>query len=138
MKKMFSVLMIPVLLLAFGCKKENKTVNEVSDISGSSWRLTLFSDKNQDETAMFNGYIFVFEKSGKLLATKNDATQEGTWREDRIANKLVIDLGRPEAPNLPLGELTDEWVITAISSSIINLADENVDAGKLVEFRIND
>ena len=63
--------------------------------------------------------------------------KEGNWSESTSSQRLVIDLGAKTDANKPLGELTDDWVITSKTATKINLTDDNAASNELLEFTKN-
>lgn len=136
-----------VILLAFtmavsaACTKSDNsgTINNVSPIiTTGTWRVSLFSERGTDETSDFSGYTFTFQSDGKLLVQKGGSTvKQGTWSENNSSGKLIIDLGLKDNTNKPLGELTDDWILTAKSDTKISLTDDNASRNELLEFSKN-
>ena len=75
--------------------------------------------------------------NGKVLAAKNGVIKEGNWSESPSSQRLVIDLGIKSDANKPLGELSDDWVITSKTETKINLTDDNASSNELLEFTKN-
>jgi hypothetical protein len=136
MKKMF--VFVSLCSIAFaGCTKEDSPASVADAVTTGTWRVTHFSERSNNETDDFNGYTFTFQSNGKVLAAKGGVIKEGNWSESTSSQKLVIDLGAKSDANKPLGELTDDWVITSRTATKINLTDDNSTSNELLEFTKN-
>ena len=132
--------LICVAAILFACvKRDNNNSNNGNTndaaVTTGTWRVSLFSERGQDETGDFAGYTFTFKSDGKLTAAKNGASKEGTW--SITGNRFNIDLGIKSDNNKPLGELTDDWVIVVKNDTKISLKDDNVTSNEILEFSKN-
>ena len=109
-RKIFSAILAASLLIT-ACSRNSddtpssnsaQTAGQIASTAGS-WRVTLFVDSGNNETADFAGYSFVFNSNGTITATKNGVNQNGTWTVDASSNKFIIDLGPKIDSNKPLG-----------------------------------
>jgi hypothetical protein len=127
--------------ILFACVKQenNNNNNNVNTndttVTTGTWRVSLFSERGQDETGDFSGYTFAFKNDGKLTAAKNGSSKEGSW--SITGNRFNIDLGIKSDANKPLGELTDDWVIVIKNDTKISLKDDNVTKNEVPEFSKN-
>ena len=142
MKKIVTISLATFLVSAvlFSCSKNsNDTIGEVSPIVViGDWRVSLFSERGINETSDFAGYSFVFQNDGKLIVNKDGILQkEGTWLEDKSSHKLILNLGIKDNSNKPLGELTDDWFLTARTDTKISLTDDNASRNEILEFSRN-
>ena len=138
MKKMIVFFGLSALVLAGCTKKDSSDVSSVADaVTSGTWRVTHFSERTNNETSDFAGYTFTFLNNGKVQASKNGVVKEGNWSESTSSQRLVIDLGAKTDANKPLGELTDDWVITPKTATKINLTDDNAASNELLEFTKN-
>lgn len=136
-KTIFSLLLIATITIS-SCDILSGTDSTTSQVvSSGSWRVTLFTDSGNDETADFAGYSFTFSSSGVLTAVKNSSTKSGTWNVNSSSNKFNIDLGTKIVSNEPLGELTDDWKIISTSETVIRLTDDNVSSNEFLTFTKN-
>ncbi|MFT3748847.1 MAG: lipocalin family protein [Agriterribacter sp.] len=131
MKYPLLFLLLSVIAIS-SCKKDN---NQTADISNGTWRLTLFTDSGNDETADFTGYSFTFGNDGSLTVSKSGSTKTGSW--SRSSNDFNIDLGEKSDNNKPLGELTDDWHIVSVTANEIKLQDDNDTSDELLNFKKN-
>jgi hypothetical protein len=138
MKRQFvKVALVCSLFFFSACHKSEDNIgnnNNNTDLTNGSWRVTLFTDSGNDETADFSGYSFTFNSDGTLNAVKSAVTKTGSWSK---GSKFNIDLGVKSDSNKPLGELTDDWHILSISSNEIKLGDDNPASGEALTFSKN-
>lgn len=141
MKQLTITLAIALLLFGSACTKNdsNAIVNNVTPIvTVGGWSVSLFSERGVAETADFAGYTFTFQNDGKLIVNKGGATvKEGSWSEDNASGKLIINLGPKDNTNKPLGQLTDDWILTGKSDTKIGMTDDNTSRNELLEFSKN-
>ncbi len=127
-----------VILLYSSCSKSTSSslVNNVTPIvTNGTWQVSLFSERGVNETADFSGYSFTFQSDGKLMVQKGGASiKQGSWTEDNSSGKLIINLGVKDNTNKPLGQLSDDWILTAKSDTKISLTDDNTTRNELLEF----
>lgn len=117
------------------CKKENNPNPDNTGAISGTWRVTLYTDSDNDETADFADYTFSFNDNGVLAATISGTTSNGKW--SKSSSKFNIDLGPKSDGNKPLGELSDDWHIISITNSEIKLGDDNESSGELLTFTKN-
>lgn len=110
--------------------------NSPSGVTAGSWRVSTFSERGEDETGDFAGYVFTFSGDGKALARKNGTERQGTWSTNNNS-RFNIDFGAKTDANKPLGELTDDWKIISISASQIRLTDDNPSSAEFLTFTKN-
>ena len=123
---------ITMLSLAFiSCKKDdNPATTDTSGISSGTWKVSLFSERDKNETANFSSYSFTFKDNG--TATAND--KSGSWSINSSKTKFNINFGEKSDANKPLGELTDDWVIISVSGTEIKLKDDNEESAEFLTF----
>lgn len=112
------------------------TVDPQAPTAGT-WRVTLFSERGNDETSDFSGYTFTFDSDGTAIATKTGANRNGTWSINNSSTKFNIDFGVKGDANKPLGELTDDWEIISVTSTEIKLKDDNDASAEFLTFNQN-
>ncbi|RAJ05397.1 hypothetical protein LX64_02555 [Chitinophaga skermanii] len=126
--------------LCTACSKsdDNSTppVNTAAPTSGT-WRVTLFSERGENNTSKFNGYTFTFNRGGTATAMKDAITKNGTWSFGNSNRRYNIDFGVKTDSNKPLGELTDDWVIVEVSTTKITLKDDNESSNEQLVFTKN-
>lgn len=136
MKKIFVFVGLCSVLFA-GCTKEDGPSSVADAFTSGTWRVTHFSERTSNETDDFSGYTFTFQSNGKVLAAKGGVIKEGNWSENTSSQRLIIDLGVKGDANKPLGELTDDWVITSKTATKVNLTDDSSTSNELLEFTKN-
>lgn len=135
---LFYSFLIAIALNTVSCERSGGVDSSTSQVvTSGTWRVTLFTDSGNDETADFAGYSFTFNSGGTLSVVKNGVTTNGTWSINTSSNKLIIDLGPKIVSNKPLGELTDDWKILSNTTTEIRLADDNATSNEFVTFTKN-
>ncbi len=134
---------LPALLLSacmLSCSNDKNdpapTVDRNAPTTGT-WRVTLFSERGNNETSDFNGYTFTFDSNGSVTASLNGTNKHGTWSINSSATEFTLDLGAKSDANKPLGELTDDWEIISITSTEIKLKEDNDASGEFLTFNQN-
>ena len=118
---------ILMMTLASSCKKDDSNnLSANSALSSGSWRVSYYYDKTKDETSDFNGYTFVFQQNGQLAITFSSGSANGTWStsgsdDNGNSQKLILSAGATD----PLQNLNDDWVITSVNASKIELKDDS-------------
>jgi hypothetical protein len=132
MKNRLICLSLASIILVSSCNRDNNYGNEPAD---GTWRVTLFTDSGNDETADFSGYTFTFGSNAVLTAVKSGSSKTGTWSQG--SGDFNIDLGDKTDANKPLGELTDNWEIISVSDTEIKLQDDNPASAEFLTFKKN-
>lgn len=131
----------PAIMMFFVCLACTRNAQDVGLSSGgdttivtpgNTWRITLFSERGDDETGDFAGYSFIFGSGNVLKVLKGSFSKTGTW--NNTGSKFIIDVGPKTDANKPLGELTDDWQIISVSASEIKLTDDNATSGEFLTF----
>ncbi|SHN37751.1 lipocalin family protein [Chitinophaga sp. CF418] len=122
------------------CSNDDKNATPTVDTGApttGTWRVTLFSERGNNETSDFNGYIFTFDSNGAALASLSSTNRHGTWSINSSATEFNLDFGAKSDANKPLGELTDDWKIISITSTEIKLKDDNDASDEFLTFNQN-
>jgi len=90
-------------------------------VTNGKWRVTLFMDNNNDQTNDYTGYIFNFNASGEIVASKNGTDITGSWNEDNTAKNVSLYFNSADPV---LNKLNDNWDVKQISSTQVNLENE--------------
>jgi hypothetical protein len=123
MKTSIILLAITILFSTAGCDKNgdnNITGDNVfATISSGSWRVTFFSDNNQEETSNFTGYVFSFSQSSIVTAVNGGTTVTGSWvmGSDNSTIKVVITFTSPSN----FAELSEDWNVIERTDTKIRL-----------------
>lgn len=131
MKSLLLLITASLFTLA-GCDEKDVPDNVTEVITGGSWRVGHFMDSSGDETSDFVGYSFKFNENGTMTALKNGVITNGTWSRDNSSNKIIINMGPDDPSNEPLGELTDDWKVSAFNNTEISLFDDSNSSEMLV------
>lgn len=128
MNKIITIAFAAMIATTFfsSCKKDdNSTPSQVStlntNVKSGKWKVTLYNDSGNDETAHYTGYEFQFAAGGTVTATKGGTTITGTWSSgtDDSTLKLILNFSTAD----PFQELNDDWHVIQQSSTIIKLQD---------------
>lgn len=129
------IAMIIVLTTSSMCSNDNDTpntsVNNPTDVinivNKGTWRITYYYDTDHEETSSFNGYNFTFGANNVLTASNGTNNYTGTWSisDSNSNDDSLSDLDFNIAFSSPtkFEELTDDWEIIEISSTLIKLKD---------------
>lgn len=139
MKRLTFLSLWAVILLLSSCTKSASDPGPVTPIvTQGDWVVSLFTEPGENKTSEFSGYRFTFQSDGKLIVSKNGAIEkEGSWSENTSSHKLIIELGPKDNSNKPLGELTDDWIVSSRSDNRISLKDDNNSSNEVLEFSKN-
>lgn len=152
MKSMISVPLfaLAVLLVGFascsktgGSSATNGATPATDSITGfltsGKWIISSMSQKNEDNTSSFSGYVFTFGTDGKLTAIKNGAPVQGTWHYtpavtyygSSSSNAISFSMGTDN----PFRRLTKTWNLLSASSTAIKLQNPEVLEEEQVQFQ---
>lgn len=145
MKKVFNLgllLMLSFSLMSSTCSSDdddgspNNNSLQIAEIENTAesgtWRITSFIDSGQDETSDFTGYEFTFNSNGSLVATNGSNTINGTWSVTNDSgsddssnddNDIDFNILFPVNDSNNFEDLNDDWDITSVSSTKIELID---------------
>lgn len=123
------IIVLSIILFAglISCKKDDSNnPSAAAVLTTGSWKVTYYYDKIKDETSDYAGYVFVFQQNNQLNITSSSGNANGSWSisnsdDNGGSQKLNLFAGS----NDPLNSLNDDWVITAISNSKIELKDDS-------------
>lgn len=104
------------------CGSNSGSTDDFIDVlTNGTWRISYYHEGDDDETIVYNGYVFTFNTDNTITITKNSATFNGTWlfyEEDGV-DILEIDF-----EDDPLDDLDDDWELLEFSSTLIQLKEE--------------
>lgn len=139
LSKVGFLLSLTLSLIASACTNDDNNQNENSLqiaeienlVQSGAWRITNFNDSGQNETSDFNGYDFVFNSDGTLVATNGTNTLTGTWSitndnsNSSSSNDDDIDFNIffPVPDTNDFEDLNDDWDIISVASNRIELID---------------
>ncbi len=114
----------PILLFAIKCSvilyfaactgidKMTTAVSATPRVTKGAWKINLYTESKNDETARFDGCMLTFEPNGKIIAYKNGQKITGNWAEDDILKRISINL---DTKDPALSKLNTYWNIASIS-----------------------
>jgi hypothetical protein len=130
------IIILAITMVAASCKKEDKssaTAAVSTNLkSGASWRVSWYYDSDKEETSNFSSYTFEFSDNGVFTAFASSGNTSGSWSYDDSSKKLNISIGSSS----PLSDLTDDWLITEHSDSVIKLKDDNSEKQEELHFAL--
>ncbi len=135
----YPIILLLTMLIA-SCSTDdvltNVNINNTSQVSQvastGSWRITYFNDSGRDETKHFEGYQFVFNVDGSLLATNNTKSITGRWSisnndsdddDSKDDNHKDINFNISFTSPRKFDDLSDDWDIVFASDTQIKLKD---------------
>ncbi len=84
------------------------------------WEVTKFMDE-EDETAIFDGFVFDFLENGVVEVSKNGQGYRGEWTTYGDEGTLELELFFGD--EYPLAEIVDDWDLIEFDGNIIKLKD---------------
>jgi hypothetical protein len=103
--------------------------NTETSLTQQAWKVTNFFDE-KDETSLFAGYTFQFNRDGSLIASNSSATVTGTWSIFNSSSgqvKLNLEFSLTE----PFDELTDDWEIVESTDNKIMIQHVSGGSGEI-------
>jgi len=139
MKKMLqkSILLLCLSLSTVSCEHDKNSVQPAgspsTNIPGSGWKISLYTEPGENKTSDYTGYIFEFGANGAMTAVHDGQSTTGTWRQyqDDGVTKFEIALNTADKD---LEDLNDDWVIVTKSDSVISLKDDNDSKNEELQF----
>lgn len=104
------------------CGSNSGSTDDFIDIlTSGNWRISYYHEGDDDETIVYNGYVFAFNTNNTITITRNSSTFNGTWLfyEENGLDILEIDF-----QDDPLDDLDDDWELLEFSSTLIQLKEE--------------
>lgn len=106
-----------------------QTISEV--VVQGTWKVSLFMDEGHDETYEFNGYTFVFNQNGSLIATKNSMNTNGNWESYPHDGNTKFEIEFPgSGGNEALHYLEEDWIVLEYNASSIKLSHQSGGGGE--------
>lgn len=135
MFRFFSVLLLSVLMVA--CSEDENispTSNDVDSVSeflinDNGLRIKLLTDGTDNETYLFDSYLFVFNSDETVTATDANETVNGTYSVFRDDGRIELKMSFPNDPSFT--ELNDDWYFISINQNTIRFDD----SGDILEFQ---
>ena len=104
-----------VILYFAACTGINKIATAISatpQVIKGAWKINLYTEANNDETARFDGCMLTFDAAGKITAYKNGEKITGNWAEDEMLKTITINL---DTKDPALSKLNTNWNVSNIS-----------------------
>ena len=104
-----------VILYFAACTGINKITTAISAtprVTKGAWKINLYTEANNDETARFDGCMLTFNAAGKITAYKNGEKITGNWAEDEMLKIITINL---DTKDPVLSKLNTNWNVSNIS-----------------------
>lgn len=110
-------------------QSNQSTLSEV--VVQGTWMVSFFMDEGHDETYEFNGYTFVFNQNGTLVATKNSINTNGNWESYPHDGNTKFEIDFPGGGgNGALHYLEEDWIVLEYTTSSIKLSHQNGGGGE--------
>lgn len=149
MKQVLKLLLSPSLLclLLIGCSKNssnttppaNTANNPSTAIISGNWVISSYTQKAEDKTSQYTGFVFAFSVENKLTATKSSSVTSGTWSYSPSSEGYYGSTPTKATMNInvgtikPLNSLTKVWNIVSSDASTLSLINsEPADDERLV------
>jgi hypothetical protein len=133
-KKPFFLLLLSVLLVA--CDEEDPIVPTIDTpdavtelvLNGNGLIITLLTDDADNQTDEFDGFLFVFNEDGTVVAASPDDTVNGTYSISRDDGRIELEMNFSDV--LEFDELNDDWYFISEDQGTIRFEDD----GDILEF----
>jgi hypothetical protein len=118
---MSSLLCISIFLLS-GCSKD-----DTNQVATNGWKVTNYMDDSKNLTSSFDGYIFDFQSTGVVTATKGSEIVTGIWKEytDSGRTKFVLQFAKSGV----FEEISEDWTLVTKTDKLMQL---NHNSGNVV------
>ena len=105
-----------------GINKITTAISATPRVTKEAWKINLYTEAKNDETARFDGCMLTFDASGKITAYKNGRKITGNWAEDDILKRITINL---DTKDPALSKLNTYWNISSISKWQLSFNNSN-------------
>ncbi|MCB0443796.1 MAG: hypothetical protein KDC50_07070 [Flavobacterium sp.] len=107
------------------CGANSGTTDDFIDVlTSGNWRISYYHNGDEDDTSVYNGYVFTFNTANTITITRNSSTFNGTWL---FYEEDGVDLLEIDFEDDPLDDLDDDWELLEFSSTLIQLKEEGDD-----------
>jgi hypothetical protein len=105
------------------------TNNNPVNVSAGTWTINSYTQRGENKTSLFTGYVFSFGTGNVLTATKNGVATTGSWSYTAATSGGGYYGGTPTdatytfnlGGNAPLNLLNRTWNVSSASASNIVL-----------------
>ena len=133
LRMMFMAIALLCMGLIISCSKDDETkveekitaadMSEIkATVESGDWRITNYSDADNDDTTNYVGYSFTFNSDGTLGATDGNTAVSGAWSMT-TSDVDELDFNIFFTSPAIFVELADDWEIVKYSSAKIELKD---------------
>ncbi len=122
MKKLLLLLIISTIT-AFSCRKPSEAPSLTSIITQGKWYVNLMKDNGVNKTAAYKNWQFIFNSDKTITVTKNAVTYNGTWEEDPLRKKIILNITSPE---IELILISQEWDISFKTPGRVTFNDDKL------------
>ena len=107
------------------CGSNSGSTDDFIDIlTSGNWRISYYHEGDDDETSVYNGFVFTFNANNTITITRNSSTFTGTWL---FYEEDGVDIVEIDFQDDPLDDLDDNWELLEFSSTLIQLKEEGDD-----------
>mgnify|MGYP006165836805 CR=1 FL=1 len=104
------------------CGSNSGSTDDFIDVlTSGNWRISYYHEGDDDETIVYNGYVFTFNTNNTITITKNSSTFTGTWL---FYEEDGVDIVEIDFEDDPLDDLDDDWELLEFSTTLIQLKEE--------------
>jgi hypothetical protein len=127
MQKILLSLFILSTLAIISCKKDDNTplltnANVRTAVTTTpNWKVTLYTENGVFKTSNYNGFGFVFNTNGSVVASNGILSVSGTWAigTDDSNPKLLINFSGSSFSIFQ--DISEDWQVQEATTSIIKL-----------------
>jgi hypothetical protein len=107
------------------CGSNSGSTDDFIDVlTSGNWRISYYHNSDEDDTSVYNGYVFTINANNTITITRNSSTFTGTWL---FYEEDGVDLLEIDFQDDPLDDLDDDWELLEFSSTLIQLKEEGDD-----------
>lgn len=136
MKKVISrsaLMLFSFIMILESCSKTNSNPNQTavdpsSLVVSGAWSVSSLTQRGEDKTSSFSGYVFTFSNGGSLKAEKSGDITTGTWSYTPSAvsyygstpskSSITINLGNSK----PFSQISRIWNVDSLNTNASRIA----------------
>jgi hypothetical protein len=117
-------------LLLFNCSNDDDNSGDSnqefsSELLNGTWRISLFTDENENRTSEFSGYEFLFDVEEESAIISFNGISEMAWvevfLEDDLGEDMWVvytDFDNIDNPgDADLNDLVEDWVVKSVNNN---------------------
>lgn len=146
--KLFSniVILLFLSLLILNCSNDDDNSGDLSqefspEQLNGTWRISLFTDENENRTVEFSGYEFLFNvEEESAVITYNGVSEVASievFIEDDLGEDIWVlytDFDNIDNPgNADLNDLVEDWIVTNVNANATVIEFEELYSNNLSE-----